>query len=393
MHFSQLFFVALQNIISNKLRTFLSMLGVIIWVITIILVYAIGSGATQQVQAQFKNLSVNTIFLFPMRWFELDEEAIDVIKTSPNIDQVAGFYQSNTNVANDTYNNSFSAVGMTSDMFNIVSVKLLQGTLFDQSAVENKERVVILGNSVFQQLYPDSNPRDIIGTAIIVNKKEFTVIAILEKSGGSFGMLQIDDAVYMPLTTFAKNLVNRKPPLRIAMLAKDTAQVSGAVADVTNLINQHYKIDEWSNSFRVIDAWSTVAAAQQNASMLSVLLIGIASIVFVVSGIGIMNVMFASVAERTKEIGILKSIWAPSSSILSQFLLESVILTGIGSIIGMWIGELIIYLDVLWSTLPMLRSWIGDITAMWFAIMTWLFFGRYPAWRASKLDPVDALRS
>ncbi|MEY3197870.1 MAG: hypothetical protein RL023_657 [Candidatus Parcubacteria bacterium] len=125
-------------------------------------------------------------------------------------------------------------------------------------------------------------------------------------------MLQIDSAVYMPLTTFEKSIVKNKPPLRVSILAKDTKQVATAVEAITKLINETYKLEAGNNSFRVIDAGSSVATAQENASMLSLLLVGIASIVFVVSGIGIMNVMFASVAERTKEIGILKSIGAES---------------------------------------------------------------------------------
>lgn len=393
MKTTQLISLSWKSVLANKLRTLLSMLGVIIGVITIILVYAIGTGAQKAVEEQFKNLSVNTIFVFPMRWYTIELEDIDTLKETPAIKKIAWFYQSNTTVATESYNGSYSVVGMTMDMVDIISLKLAKWSLLSQENIDNKDKVVVLGNGVFTTLFPDIKPETVIGTTVKINKKDFTIVWVLSKAGGSFGMLSIDEAVYTPITTFSKNLVRTQPPLRVAALATDTKLVATAVSNLTNKLNEMYEVEPSDNAFRVIDAGGSVATAQENAQMLSILLIGIASIVFLVSGIGIMNVMFASVAERTKEIGILKSIGANRSSILSQFLLESLMLTGFGSLIWLIIWEIIIGSNILGSSLPMIRSNSGDIIAILFAMATWLFFWRYPAHRASKLDPVDALRS
>jgi putative ABC transport system permease protein len=369
------------------------MLGVVIGVITIMLVNAIGTWAQQQVEQQFKNLSVNTLFVFPMRGYEVDTETIEVIKEVNEVSKVAGFYQTNTTVSNDLYSNSFAVVGMTPEMFDVISVKLLNGEFIADTHNEAKDRVVVLGNGIFRQLYPDQQATSVVGTTLIMNKKEFTILWVLDKAWGSFGMLSIDETLYVPSLTFEKTLVRSKPPMRIAAIAKSTDMVAKAVENITNKLNEKYKVESADNAFRVIDAWGSVATAQENAAMLTMLLIGIASIVFLVSGIGIMNVMFAAVAERTKEIGILKSIGANRSSIMSQFLLESLILTWFASLLGVIIGEGIIMSNVLGSSLPMVRSNSGDLIAVVFAMATGLFFGWYPAWRASRLDPVDALRS
>lgn len=392
MKTTQLLKISLVSIIANKLRTVLSMLGIVIGVITIMLVNAIGTWARQQVDQQFKNLSVNTILVFPNRWLTLKLDAIDLIQQLPQIDKVAWFFQTNTTISNETYSSSFGVIGVTPSMFDVVSLKKLGWDLI--TSVYDKDKVVVLGNGVFTQLYPDQKPTDVIGSFLKINKKEFTIVGILDKAWWSFGPLSFDESVYVPINAFERYLVTRDPSLRIAAIAKSTDVVAKAVESITNALYEAYKIDSSnSNSLRVIDAWWSVATAQANANMLSMLLIGIASIVFVVSGIGIMNVMFASVAERTKEIGILKSIWASQWSVMWQFLFESLLLTWFASLLGVIIWETIIISNILGSWLPMVRSNLWDLIAVTFAMATWLFFWWYPAWRASRLDPVDALRS
>lgn len=389
-----LFRVSFQTIIAQKMRTILSMLGIIIGVITIILVVSIGTWAQKQVQDQFQNLSVNTIMIFPTRWFTLTTDDVTMIAESPYIASAAGFYQGSSAVSNGDTSSTLAVLWITSDIFSIVSLKAEVGQLFTSDEDKNKD--VILWYGAFTQLFPSAKPADVLNTIVTINKKDYTIVSVLTKAWGGFGPLSFDDSVYVPLTTFEKYIApgsRNSAQLRITAIAKDTDSVANAVEDATTKINDEYEIDSSDSKFRVIDAWSTVSTAQQSAQTLNYLLIGIAAIVFLVSGIGIMNVMFASVAERTKEIGILKSIGADQSSILRQFLLESLILTAVGSIIGVIIGELIIYINPFGSTLTLLRSTWWDILAVSFAMITWLFFGRYPAWKASQLDPVDALRT
>ena len=390
---SDLFRISFASIVSNKLRTMLSMLGVIIGVITIILVVAIGQGAQKQVEEQFKSLNVNTILVFGMRGIELSQKDIDLIKESPYVSTSAGFYRSNVSVNSADASVgavSLSALGITPDLFSIISLKFDTGSMFDDTV--QSEKYVILGYGAFTQLFPNQTAASVMNTTVTINKKDYTITGVLKKSGSGFGPITFDDAVYFPSKTFEKFIVKQKPQLQVIILAKDTKLVTQAVDDVTQKLDDFHKLATGSNELRVIDAGSSVSTAIENAKTLTYLLIGVASIVFIVSGIGIMNVMFASVAERTKEIGILKSIGANQQSILWQFLLESFILTLLGSVTGVIVGEIIITLDPFGTTLPLLRSLYGDIISVVFAMMTGIFFGWYPAWRASKLDPVDALR-
>lgn len=388
---SDLFRVSLKTTTSNKLRTSLSMLWIIIGVITIILVVAIGSWAQQQIEEQFKNLSVNSIFVFPSRWFQLKPEAVDLIKTSPYIENAAWFTQGNFDMRSDAFDWSYAVIGITSNYLDVVNIAVLHGSVLD--ALDEDEKNILLGRWIMEQLYPEQEPETLVWTSITIKKKEYIIKWVLEKTWWWFWTLSFDDSVYMPISTYQKYLDKQDPSVRVSALVKDVDFVTEAVEDITDKIYEEYDIDSTANSIRVIDAGSSVAAAQANAKTLSVLLVGMATIVFIVSGIGIMNVMFASVAERTKEIGILKSIGADRTSILNQFLLESIILTFLWSLIGVVLWEWIIALDLLWDALPMMRTTFGDIMAVSFALITWIFFGWYPAWRASKLDPVVALRS
>ena len=388
-----LFKISFASIVSNKLRTMLSMLGVIIGVITIILVVAIGTGAQKQVQDQFKSLNVNTIMVMWMRGIDITQKDIDLIWESPYISTVAGFYRSTISAngpdaAIGTV--SLSGLGITADLFKIISLKFDTGAMFD--ATVEKEKYAILGYGAFTQLFPNQTPASVMNTSITVSKKDYIIVWVLKKSGAWFWPVTFDDAIYFPMKTFEKYIVKQKPLLQVIALAKDTKYVAQAVEDMTQKLTDLHELESGSNNLRVIDAGSSVSTAIENAKTLTYLLIGVASIVFIVSGIGIMNVMFASVAERTKEIGILKSIGANQSSVLWQFLLESFILTLFGSVIGVIVGEAVIFFDPFGTTLPLLRSIYWDIMAVIFAMMTGIFFGWYPAWRASKLDPVDALR-
>ncbi len=388
-----LFKISFASIISNKLRTMLSMLGVVIGVITIILVVAIGTWAQKQVEAQFKSLNVNTILVMANRGIELNQSHVDLIKESPYVSTSAGFYRSNVSAnSSDATVGTVSLAGLwiTPDIFTIISLKFEAGGMFD--ATVEKEKYVILGYGALTQLFPNQTASSVMNTTVTINKKEYTVVGVLKKSGAGFWPMTFDDAVYFPIKTFESFIVKQKPQLQVIALAKDTKYVAQAVEDITQKLTEALKLDTGSNSLRVIDAWSSVSTAIENAKTLTYLLIGVASIVFIVSGIGIMNVMFASVAERTKEIGILKSIGANQSSVLWQFLLESFILTLFGSAIGVIVGEAVIFFDPFGTTLPLLRSIYWDGMAVIFAMMTGIFFGWYPAWRASKLDPVDALR-
>lgn len=367
------------------------MLGIIIGVVTIILVNAIGQWAKKQIDNQFSNLSVTSIFIFPGRWFTLEVEAIDLVKSVETVADAAGFFQSNFSMASTEYDSTFATLWISDSYGEVNNMKLSSWRLL--TTTDDKEKVALIWQGIVDELYPGQEPNTVLGKIININKKEFEIVGTLEETGNSFWPFSLDDSAYTPIGTYQKFLDKSASSVRISALATDVDVVGQAVEDVTLLLEDEYDLVPNSNNLRIIDAWWTVATAQWSAEILSVLLIWIAWIVFLVSGIWIMNVMFAAVAERTKEIWILKSIGASRDSILQQFLLESVLLTWFASIIWLIIWEALIQMNIIWEILPLASSLSWDALAVSFALGTGIFFWRYPARRASKLDPVDALRS
>lgn len=383
--------ISLKTIIKNKLRSWLSMLWIIIGVVTIILVNAIGQWAKKQIDDQFSNLSVTSIFVFPGRWFTLEVEAIDLVKSVETIADAAGFFQSSFSMASSEYDSNFATLWISESYGKVNNIKLSSWRLL--TAEDDKQKVTVIWQGIIDELFPGEQPATLVGKMIKINKKEFEIVGTLEETWNSFWPFSQDDSAYVPINTYQKFLDRSASSVRISALATDVDTVSQAVEDVTALLEEEYDLEPNSNNLRIIDAWWSVATAQWSAEILSVLLIWIAWIVFLVSWIWIMNVMFAAVAERTKEIWILKSIGADRDSILRQFLLESIMLTWLASIIWVIIWEVLINIDIIGEVLPLATSISWDLLAVAFALGTWVFFGRYPARRASKLDPVDALRS
>ncbi len=391
--------MAFESLMAKKTRTFLSMLGIIIGVATVIAVFAIGKGAQQAVSAQFQNLSANSIIIFPNRGRGFTsssrlsaDDAQLILEKAQNITSATGAIEGNAAVSYGTTDKSYSVVGVDQNYFTIANLPIASGRAINEEDVKNKAMVAVIGSTAVSDLYPSGT--DPLDTAITVAGKKLTVVGILKTLGSRIGPISIDSAVIVPSTTAEKSLLGTRGQVMITAQVDNINNTANATSTITSVLRTAHKLTvSQADDFRIMDAGSTIAAAQASARTLTVLLTAIAAITLLVSGIGIMNVMFVIVSERTKEIGIAKAIGGKRTDILSQFLLESVILSMVGGIIGMIIGQAAIPIISYFNWIAMSSSLTGPILGFSFSALVGIFFGFYPAYKASRLDPVDALRS
>jgi len=387
--------MALKSLFDNKLRTFLSTLWIIIWVSTISLVIAIWYWAQKDIEEQFKTLSVTAIAVMPINteWStsKLSLEDIEFIKKAENIDKSTAFVNWKLQSSNSSNSIQAGILWVTPDIFEISNLDKLKWDYISLENIEKREKVAVLWSSIVDDLFEWNT--DIIWKTINVWRKKVKIIWILKKSGWSIWPVSYDDSIYLPYST-ADSILWKSWTTRLIVLAKDINSIDLAMDELWEILrNSHRLKNSQTDDFRLRDQWSKVVSAQESARTMNLLLTLVAIIVLVVSGIWIMNVMFAWVAERTREIWILKLIWAKRSDILNQFLIESIVLSVLGWIIWVILWEILIPVinDYAWMTT--IRSNFGLFLAFSFSVVVGVFFWYYPAYKASKLDPVDALRS
>lgn len=379
--------VAFKNIKNNKLRSVLTMLGLIIGIASVIVLVGIGSGATDDVTNQVQSLGTDILTInITSEDSSIEYEKIDEILDLDNISKVAPYKNVSSTVSRGSTTASKSTILATNDSYlEVTNTALAEGRTISQIDIKNKTKVCILGSEIATSLFNLSDP---VGEAIKINGDKYTVIGVLEEQGTSMGN-NIDEMVLIPLTT-AKYLGTDTTITNLYVKVENEDNIDGTIMTLENYIRSTLQIS--SDYYSVSSQDSMIDTMESVSNTLSLLLGGIASISLIVGGIGVMNVMLVSVTERTKEIGIRKSLGAKRRDILFQFLIESLVLSVIGGIIGVisgiGIGNLVQNFGYTFnaSSKVILVSFSSSA-------LIGLVFGIFPAYRAAGLNPIDALRT
>jgi putative ABC transport system permease protein len=410
--------VALRALGANKLRTTLTMLGIIIGVAAVIALMSIGRGAQAQVTSQIQGLGTNLLFVRPGSTEQggvrsaagnaatLTLEDADAIATLPNVVATAPEVGTLVQILTNGQNSNTRATGVTEDYASVRNTSIAQGEWINRQYVDGRSLVVVLGDSVAKELFPDSDPigqtvRMSVGSRTGTN---FRVIGVAEPKGGS-GFGNQDDQVYVPITTvmarlFAQRTARGAPNVStVNVQVVSESAMDETVQEIGDLLRTRHKVAQ--DDFTIQSQQDFLNTFNQIAGTFTLLLGAIAGISLVVGGIGIMNIMLVSVTERTREIGIRKAVGARRRDILTQFLVEAVVVSVLGGAIGIALGS---GLAALISTLQVpgagggmssLQTQVGvDSVLLAFCVSAavGLFFGIYPATRASRLNPIEALR-
>ncbi|MBN2793884.1 MAG: ABC transporter permease [Clostridia bacterium] len=392
MKLSEIFRSVFTNILANKFRVFLTMLGIIVGAATIIMVVGIGKASEKAVEDQFAMLNVGTLYIQsgPGSQFLLTESDVDMLNEKSENILVSTILLSTRGEISSNYDSFDGTIAGVTNIFDDISnLSMYMGDFVTEDNEERRERVAVIGYTLAETLFPDDIDMA-VGETITITGRRYTVIGVVDRVGDSIQGLAIDESVVLPYSTAENYVVGSSTKPKIIAVAKDINSVDAAIVEIDELFRDEYRAIGGADVV-IKDAGSKLVAAQDSARTMSVLLISVATIVLIVGGIGIMNVLFVSVKERTKEIGILKALGAKKEDILLQFLLESIIISFLGGIFGIVLSfgmqPLMKYLEV-----SVLVSVNGYLLALAFSVVTGTFFGFYPATRAAALKPIDALR-
>ena len=398
--------IALRALRVNKMRSGLTMLGIIIGVSAVIAMIAVGSGAKARIAEQIASMGSNLLIVqsgsstsggIRMGSGTVPTLTVDdakaILTEVPSVKYVAPNLSGVAQVVYGNQNWSTGITGTTPEMLDIRDWPVASGRSFTQQEVDGTTRVCLLGMTVVENLFGGIDP---IGQIVRIKNVPFTVVGILSNKGQSSWGQDQDDTVIIPLTTAQKRLFGMQFPgmvRGISVQAKEPEMMKEAENQINALLRQRHRIQQnQDNDFTVRNLTEIMATAEQSANVMSLLLGAIASISLIVGGIGIMNIMLVSVTERTREIGIRIAVGAKSRDILFQFLIESLVLSLIGGILGITIGIVGTYILSSFTRWPTLLSIQAIFLAFFFAGSIGVFFGFYPARKASLLDPIEALR-
>ncbi len=398
--------VSFRAIISNKMRSGLAMLGIVIGVGAVIAMLALGAGATAQIKSVMSSMGSNLLVIRPgtvtsggirigagsVPSLTLDD-AKAIKAECPSVEEVLAQFNGSAQIVYGNQNWSTQVTGVTVGVFVVNDWKLTSGRPFTDQDMRSATKVAILGSTVARELFGYSDP---VGEVVRIKKIPFQVIGVLESKGESSWGRDQDDIVMVPVTTAQKRLFGMHRPNMVSSITvkvKSEDLMSVAQEEVTLLLRQRHKITSFQDDdFTVRNMAQAMEAAQQSTKVMSLLLGSIASVSLLVGGIGIMNVMLVSVTERTREIGIRMAVGATSKDIMLQFLVESGMLSMTGGFAGVLFGTLLSRIlsgAFDWQTVVL----PGSIAlAFGFSALVGIVFGLYPAYKASLLNPIEALR-
>jgi putative ABC transport system permease protein len=394
---------------THKLRSFLTMLGVVIGVAAVITLMSIGQGTSAAILSRLQGLGSNLLFISPGQTVTTGgvrtgfgsastltlEDAVAIYQDIPNVAEVAPSSSASLQVIAGAQNTRTRISGVTLEYQDVYTLQMAEGDFISQDQYDSAMKVAVLGPDVSSTLFPDSDP---VGQTVRIGNSVTTVIGVLQSKGQSFG--STDDAILIPLTTLqqiaAQTLTATGGHVVNSLVVSVTSEqyIDQVTADITSLLQERHNIDPTvGNDFTITSMQDLINTITQATSSITLLLGAIAAISLLVGGIGVMNIMLVSVLERTREIGIRKALGARERDIWIQFLIEAASLTFTGGIIGVVAGWVVSYIISSLGLVTTLVSANIVVLAVSVSIGIGLFFGFYPAWNASRLDPIQALRS
>ena len=393
--FTDIFILAFKNLLNNKLRSFLSILWVVIWVFTIVFVLSIWKWVENMINEQLKFLNVTSIFVQQSDTLtaksKLDwEDIYDILNKSKNVKWATLMTLWKWNIVWNNKTEVFNILWTSESFLELTSFELLYWNFFTKKQISMNSKVVVIWDWVVKKNFNWNY--NIIWKSIYLRNSKFKIIWIIWNSPSMYGF-DFDEAVYIPFTTSKKFVLWKTSMMALIFLATDITKVTDAVIDIKKILRESHKLKENEvDDFNVYESKWMIQAVNMITKALSFLIIWVAWIILIVSWIGIMNVMFAWIAEKTKDIWISRAIWARKKDILLQFLLESVMLTIFWWLIWIFLAESLIMVINAFSEVKLIRSNFWDLFAICFAFIIWVFFGIYPAKKATKLDVVESLK-
>lgn len=397
---------AIESLTSNKLRSGLTIIGIVIGVAAVIAIISVGRGAENTITGSIQGIGTNLLFVMesstkdvrnPQPLTLADADAIGDVFQAPSVAGVAPVLMGSVKVSVGGETTQTSVEGVTPSYSPVRNLNVIEGEFINQEHVIGQASVVLVGQAVAENLF--GRVSGLIGESIRVEGRPFRIIGILESKGGS-GFANEDDRILVPLSTAQTRLIRRQSRNEIDMLvvqATDPERVNLATEEISQILRTRHRTQIGEDDFRVLSQQDILSTAQTITNVFTIFLGGIAAISLLVGGIGIMNIMLVSVTERTREIGLRKALGARKSDILVQFLTESSLLSLFGGLIGIGLGAALSYVIGQIATAqnaPIDPSISLDIVllATLFSTAVGLFFGLYPANRAANLTPVEALR-
>ena len=403
MNIANLLKIALKALNNNKLRCFLTMLGIIIGVASVITMLAIGQGSKDSIKAQISEMGSNMIMIHPgnmqrggvrqsaddMQTLKVEDyealgELDGVAAVSPSVNTGGQLVNGNNNYPSTIY-------GITPDYLDIRKLKVKDGTIFSDHDIHTAAKVCVLGKTVVDNLFP--NGEDPVGRVVRFGSIPLTVIGVLEPKGTNTMGMDQDDVVLAPYTTVMKRILAIDYIQGIFASAVDEDHTDETIDEITATLRMRHKLkDDADDDFDIRSQQELSEMMNSTSDMMTVLLACIAGISLLVGGIGIMNIMYVSVTERTREIGLRMSIGARGIDILSLFLIEAVIISVTGGVIGIIVGVVASWLVTMIAHWPVSIQMYSVGLSFVVCTVTGIFFGWYPAQKASNLDPIEALR-
>ncbi|HRC75903.1 MAG TPA: ABC transporter permease, partial [Kouleothrix sp.] len=405
--------IALTSLRANKLRTILTMLGIIIGVASVVALMAIGNGAQAAITSQISSIGSNILTIFPgqrgrgpgpggangptQNLTLADAEALLKPGAVPSLAAVAPSFQGGAQVVAGSNNLQANVVGVTPSYATVRNLVLSRGDFITEVQMRGQRSVAVLGSNVASDLFGLASP---VGRSVRIQGQTFQVIGVLEaKGGGGFG--SIDDQLFVPLSVAqrklfgARNLDTASPRISsISIQVANADQMTAASDEISAILRQRHRLkaDGSEDDFSVFNQADVLSSLNQITSVLTAFLGAIAGISLLVGGIGVMNIMLVSVTERTKEIGLRKAVGARRRDILQQFLIEALTVSLLGGIVGLLLGALISFIVKLTGLITPVVTPGAMLLALGFSMAIGLFFGIYPARRAARLRPIEALR-